>query len=73
MWIEGILNGYKYSAKVYDIPSDMGINRGRVSKLTIKDAAGRMVAHYDRGWKREIHPDEDSQSSTESRHRLNPA
>ena len=49
MWTEGNINGYKYSAKVYDEASDMGIDRGRISKLDMsKD--GRIVASYDRGW-----------------------
>ena len=35
----------------YDSPSDMGIDSGRVSKLTIRNRiTGRIVAHYERGW-----------------------
>lgn len=49
MWTEGNINGYEYSAKVYDEASDMGINRGRISKLDMSKG-GRIVAIYDRGW-----------------------
>lgn len=49
MWMEGNVNGYEYTAKVFDEASDMGINKGRISKLDMsKD--GRIVASYDRGW-----------------------
>lgn len=49
MWTEGNINGFEYSAKVYDEASDMGINRGRISKLDMSKG-GRIVASYDRGW-----------------------
>ena len=44
-WTLGTVNGRKFSAKVYDEPSDMGINRGRISKLSVCG-----VCNYDRGW-----------------------
>ena len=49
MWRYGRIGKYDFAAKVYDIPSDSGINQGRVSKLTIKKGS-RIVASYDRGW-----------------------
>ena len=49
MWMKGNVNGYEYEAKVYADSSDMGINRGRISKLDVM-RNGKTVAHYDRGW-----------------------
>lgn len=49
-WEKGKANGYTYSAKVYSKPSHFGINNGRISKLSIRDANGKQVANYDRGW-----------------------
>ena len=46
---EGTINGFAYSLKRYRTSSDMGINRGRISKLTLSKA-GCPVVHYDRGW-----------------------
>ena len=40
---------FEYWAKVYDKPSEYGINEGRVSKLTIR-IDGTVVCNYDRGW-----------------------
>jgi len=52
LWIHGKINsmdGYRFAAKVYDLPSPHGIDQGRISKLQIwKD--DRPVASYDRGW-----------------------
>ena len=39
----------EYWAKVYDKPSEYGINEGRVSKLTIR-IDGTVVCNYDRSW-----------------------
>lgn len=50
MWEKGSANGYTYEAKVYAEPSHFGINNGRISKLSIRDAKGEQVANYDRGW-----------------------
>lgn len=42
---------YTYEAKVFDDPSDYGINDGRVSKLWIKNVSTKnVVCNYDRGW-----------------------
>lgn len=43
------MDGYSFSVKAYDQPSQFGINGGRVSKLEIKDH-GRPVVSYERGW-----------------------
>lgn len=57
MWKEGTVaipigNGkyiaVHYTAKVYDEPSDFGINEGRISKLELRQD-GRIVYNYDRG------------------------
>ncbi len=49
MWKQGNVNGFEFNAKVYRTPSDMGIDQGRISKLTLKQG-GKIVVSYDRGW-----------------------
>lgn len=53
MWEEGEVKVkssiYHYWAKVYDLPSDFGIDQGRVSKLSVR-LNDREVFSYDRGW-----------------------
>ena len=39
----------EYSMKRYDNPSNMGIDQGRISKLTLK-VDGKIILNYDRGW-----------------------
>ena len=41
---------FEYEAKVYDKPSQFGINEGRISKLFIYDSDDNVLAAYDRGW-----------------------
>ncbi len=57
-WITAIVQDHWVQAKVYDIPSDYGINGGRVSKLCIsktdsrnpkKNYFNQMCYNYDRG------------------------
>lgn len=52
MWKEGSIrigrSIFHYWMKVYDNPSEFGIKRGRVSKLTLK-RNGETVYQYDRG------------------------
>lgn len=43
-----------YALKVYDEPSEFGINHGKISKLELRQD-GEIVANYDRGW--DIYPD----------------
>ena len=44
-WKIGTIDGIKFNAKVYEEPSEFGINGGNVSKLWIDG-----IANYDRGW-----------------------
>ena len=52
LWLRGriaAMPGYSFSAKVYDEPSQFGIEGGKISKLQVnKD--GQQVMNYDRGW-----------------------
>ena len=52
MWKEGTVSVnreiFHYWLKQYEEGSEFGINRGRISKLTIK-RSGREVYNYDRG------------------------
>ena len=61
VWVEGnavvqsedyeYLNGYSFSAKVYDTPSTFGINKGRISKLYVRDVSTNTeVIGYDWEW-----------------------
>jgi len=48
-FVKGSYRGYEFSGKVFDNPSNSGIDGGRISKLTItKD--GKVEINYDRGW-----------------------
>ena len=49
MWKDGIINGYLFSIKVFEEPSEYGINEGRISKLEISKT-GKILCSYDRGW-----------------------
>lgn len=55
MWKTGIviLKGaaFWYQAKVYDEPSEFGIDNGRISKLAIRAGSnkGKELFNYDRG------------------------
>lgn len=49
-YYDGIYKGYDWGAKVFEEPSDHGIDKGRISKLTVKDKDGNIVAHYEREW-----------------------
>lgn len=46
-----VINGtrYDYSGLAFDTPSDMGIRKGRISKLTIRNR-NKIVFNYDRGY-----------------------
>ena len=65
LWKEGAIrigkSIFHYDAKVYDLPSEFGIDGGRISKLSIK-RKGEEVCSYDRGW--DIKPvDEDTENA----------
>ena len=52
-WTKGVCGNYEFEAKVYDVGSNFGINKGRVSKLAIIPKGGSWrdcVVNYDRGW-----------------------
>ncbi|PMC45491.1 hypothetical protein CJ214_00445 [Peptoniphilus lacrimalis] len=48
--VEGQVIGY--SMKVFEEPSDYGINQGKISKLTLVNMSNNneVIANYDRGW-----------------------
>ena len=54
MWNKGTVkvngNSYTYTAKVFDEESDFGIDCGRVSVLSIRNAEGQEIVSYYRGW-----------------------
>jgi len=59
-YVNGHYGDYKFSGKVFDNPSDMGIDDGRISKLTItKDGVEEI--NYDRGW--DMKPDSENGSA----------
>lgn len=59
-WVSGNVGEYVFEAKLFDYGSEFGINKGRVSKLSIyphgktfKDVlkgTGGDIINYDRGW-----------------------
>ena len=67
MWKDGSLKVYDsifhYWMKVFDAPSQFGIDSGRISKLMLK-RNGEIVCNYDRSW--DIEPtDPDTQLALE--------
>ena len=67
MWKEGSIkvhdNIFHYWLKVFEEPSQFGIDGGRISKLMLK-CNGEIVCNYDRGW--DIEPtDPDAQIALE--------
>lgn len=51
-WLHGTIkgfDGYSFSAMVFENGSQFGIEKGRVSKLQLKQG-GNEVAYYDRDW-----------------------
>lgn len=67
MWKEGSLKVYNsifhYWMKVFDEPSQFGIEGGKVSKLMLK-RDDEIVCNYDRGWDIEL-TDPDTQLALE--------
>lgn len=47
-WFRGEYKGHLFFAKVFDAPSEYGIDGGRVSKLTVY-ANDKIIYNYDRG------------------------
>ncbi|MFV0485396.1 MAG: hypothetical protein ACK5MU_04220 [Candidatus Saccharimonadales bacterium] len=56
-WHEGHIEQYRFQAKVYDVGSKFGINKGRVSKLSVWDSGSEIIS-YDRGWDKKPEDDE---------------
>ena len=46
-WQFGTIGGVMFNVKIYDEPSDFGVNNGKISKLWLDG-----MANYDRGWDR---------------------
>lgn len=59
-WYNGGSGPIQWEGKIYEKPSEMGLFRGRVSKLTVKKD-GKTIVHYDRGWDISPKTDEDAQ------------
>ena len=57
-WITGTISKdggeYEVQAKVFDEPSEFGIDHGRISKLWVKEKGWPVCISYDRGW--DIYP-----------------
>lgn len=49
-WVHGTFGEYQFGAKLFDIGSVFGINKGRVSKLSISHPDCNCVVNYERGW-----------------------
>lgn len=49
-------NPIMVEAKIYNTPSQFGINNGRISKLWIQDSDRTVLVNYDRGW--DVKPEE---------------
>jgi len=67
-WVDGVVSTdnqeYKFSAKLFDVGSNYGINDGRVSKLSIRlqdTTWDKSIVNYDRGWDIEPKTDEHKQ------------
>lgn len=59
IWLSGHVDKYEFSALVLKLPVKVGIEKGRISKLSIWDAEvmeatgsfiGSCIVNYDRGW-----------------------
>ncbi|MHC5216837.1 DUF7678 domain-containing protein [Enterococcus sp. LJL128] len=51
MWESGRIEKYEYKIRVFEMPSNFGIEGGRISNLTLIDTeTGEEVVDYDRGW-----------------------
>lgn len=55
-WASGKIGGFAFEAKIYDEPSEYGINNGRISKLLLKQD-GKEVFSFDRGLDHSSLPD----------------
>ena len=52
LWIDGkitSMKGYEFKARLFDEPSNLGIDGGKISELDVRKE-GELVMRYDRGW-----------------------
>jgi hypothetical protein len=49
-WYDGKIDDYTFCAKLFEETSDRGINKGKVSKLEMRDSSYNVVCNYERGW-----------------------
>lgn len=49
-WVEGEIDGFTFTAKIFQEPSHYGIQGGRISALELKDDKGEKELNYSRGW-----------------------
>lgn len=49
-WKYGFFKKYRWYAKTYTQKSDLGVNKGQVSKLYIYTPKDECICQYDRGW-----------------------
>ncbi|WP_221392713.1 hypothetical protein [Dyadobacter sp. NIV53] len=59
VWLSGVVDRYEFSALILNAPSKSGIDKGRISKLSVWDPVvmeasnnfiGSCIVNYDRGW-----------------------
>lgn len=64
LWIDGrimSMPAYSFQAKLYDAPSEHGIDGGTISTLELRKD-GALVANYDRGWDKPPRTPEEKQA-----------
>lgn len=51
-WVRGVVNEgeFTFSARLFDDTSILGIQGGRINKISISDRSGKEITAYDRGW-----------------------
>lgn len=52
IWLIGTVDKYIFEAKVCDVPSEFGIDQGRVIKLYACKDRGQELFVYERGWEK---------------------
>lgn len=72
-WTKGTIKsmpGYRFEAKVFQAPSQFGIDNGVISKLHIRNRDGKVVVNYDRGWDKRPQTIQDRQAMQKVREGL---
>lgn len=62
LYIGGSINkypGYTFLAKMYDKPSEVGLEGGRIVQLIVRDSRDQIAFSYDRGSERTMPPSND--------------